>query len=103
VLANINEKDPQVKQASMQHIMMEQQRYPNLLPLLARINHTRLLGFHSKQHHFVGVLDLVRIGPIALIIFEWPCQGLSQVGSSQGLSDPMLGLFLELIHVVQYL
>ncbi len=61
MLANINENDPQVKQASMQHIMMVQQRYPNLLPLLVRINHTRLLVFPTKQHHFVGVLDLVKI------------------------------------------
>jgi hypothetical protein len=26
------EKDPQAKQASMQHVMMLQQRYPHLLP-----------------------------------------------------------------------
>jgi hypothetical protein len=77
----------------MQHVMMVQQRYPNLLPLLARINHTKLLMFVIKQHHFVGVLDLVRIGPIALIIFEWPCQGLSQTCTSQGLPNPMSSLF----------
>jgi site-specific DNA-cytosine methylase len=93
VLANINEKDPQVKLASMQHVMMVQQRYPNLLPLLAKINHTKLLAFSIKQHHFVGALDLVRIGPIALIIFGWPCQGLSQIGTSQGLPNPMSSLF----------
>jgi site-specific DNA-cytosine methylase len=103
VLANINQKDPQVKQASMEHVMTVQLRYLNLLTLLARINHTRLLTFPTKQHHFVEAINLVRIEPITLIIFEWPCQGLSQANIGQGLSNPMLGLFYELIHVVQYL
>ncbi len=93
MLTNLNDMDPQVKQASMQHVMTVQQRYLNLLPLLARINHARLLTFPTKQHHFVGGLNLVRIGPIDLIIFGWPCQGLSQANTSQGLSNPMSGLF----------
>jgi site-specific DNA-cytosine methylase len=38
-----------------------------------------------------------------LVIFGWLCQGLSQVGTSQGLSDPRSGLIQELICVVQYL
>ncbi len=93
MLANNHEKDPEVKQACIQNVMMIQQRYSNLLPLLAKINHTRLLAFLTKQYHFARALDLVRIGQIVVIIFEWPCQGLSQVSTSQGLSNPMSGLF----------
>ncbi len=38
-----------------------------------------------------------------LVISEWPCLGLSQASTSQGLSDPKLRLFWELIHMLQYL
>jgi len=48
------------------------------------------------------VLDLARIGPIDLVISRWLCQGLSQVGMGQGLSDPKSNLFWELIRVVQH-
>jgi site-specific DNA-cytosine methylase len=51
----------------------------------------------------LGVLDLARIGPIDLVISGWLCQGFSQVGTSSGFSNPKLGLFWELIHVVQHL
>ncbi len=43
------------------------------------------------------------IGLIDLVISGWLCQGFSQVGTSQGLSNPKLSLFWELIHVLQYL
>jgi len=84
------EKDPQAKQASMWHVMMLQQRYPHLLPTSA---------IHGYQYSLpnnitlLGVLGLVRIGLIDLVISRWPCQGLSQVGMGQGLSDPRSSLF----------
>jgi site-specific DNA-cytosine methylase len=51
----------------------------------------------------MGALNLARIGLIDLVIFGWLCQGLSQAGMGQGLSNPKLGLFWELIRVVQHL
>jgi hypothetical protein len=44
------EEDPQVKQASMRHVMTLQQRSP----FVTNINHTWLSMFFTKQHHFVG-------------------------------------------------
>jgi site-specific DNA-cytosine methylase len=40
-----------------------------------------------------GALNLARIGPIDLVISRWPCQGLSQVGMGQGLSNLRSSLF----------
>jgi hypothetical protein len=68
--------------------------------LVANIDYIGLLTFLTKQLHFVGVPDLIKIGPIELVIFRWSSQGLSQAGMGQGLLDPMLNLFYKLIHVV---
>jgi site-specific DNA-cytosine methylase len=94
------EKDPQARQASMQHVMMLQQSYPHLLPTSS---------IHGYQHSLLsnitllGTLDLAKSGPIDLVIFGWPCQGLSQAGTNQGLSNPKSSLFWEWIFVVQHL
>ncbi len=94
------EKHPQVEQASMRHVMMLQQKYPHLLPTST---------IHGYQHFLpnnitlLRVPNLARIGPIHLVIFRWMCQGLSQVSMGQGFSNPKLGLFWELIYVVQHL
>jgi site-specific DNA-cytosine methylase len=49
------------------------------------------------------VQDLDSIRPVDLVISGWPCQGLSQVGTGQGLSNPRSGLFSKLIRMLQYL
>jgi len=76
------EKDPQAKQASMQHVMMLQQRYPHSLPTLG------IQGYlHSLPSNIslLVTLDLIMIGPIDLVICGSSCQGLSQAGMDQRL------------------
>jgi hypothetical protein len=50
----------------------------------------------------LGAPNLARGEPIDQVISKWPYQGLSHAGMEQGLLDPKLGLFWELICVVQY-
>jgi site-specific DNA-cytosine methylase len=56
-----------------------------------------------KQHHIVGGVGFGQDQTNEPIISGWPCKGLSQAGISQGLLDPKLRLFWELILVLQYL
>jgi site-specific DNA-cytosine methylase len=72
-------------------------------PLVTNIDHTWLLAFLTKQHHLARGPNLARIRPIDLVISRWSCQGLSQANTDKGFSDPRLGLFWELICVVQHL
>jgi len=68
------EKDPQAKQASMRHVIMLQQMYPHVLPT------STIQGYQHSLPSNITLLvvpDLARICPIDLVIFGWPCQGLS--------------------------
>jgi hypothetical protein len=67
-------KDPQAKQAFMRHVMMLQQRYPYLLPTSTIQSYQRSLPSNIT---LLKMLNLVRIGPIDLVIFGWSCQGIS--------------------------
>jgi hypothetical protein len=60
------EKDPQVKQTSMRHVMMLQQRYPHLLPTSAIQGYQCFL---PNNITLLGTLDLAKIGPIDLVIY----------------------------------
>ncbi len=68
------EKDAQVKQASMQHVMMLQQKYPHLLPTSTIHGYQRFLPINIT---LLRVPNLAKIGPIDLVISRWLCQGLS--------------------------
>ncbi len=35
----------------------------------------------------LGAYDLVKLGPIDLVIAGWPCQGHTRVGRGEGLHD----------------
>jgi hypothetical protein len=58
-----------------------------------------LLRTGIDRQSMLGAPDLAKIGSIHLIILRWSCKGLSQVDSSQTLSDPKLRLFLDMIQI----
>jgi hypothetical protein len=67
------EKDPQVWQASMHHIMMLWQ-HPYLLPTLVVQSDKNSL---SKNIILLSAQDLDKNGLVDSVILRWPCQGLS--------------------------
>lgn len=51
----------------------------------------------------LGAPNLVKIGPIDMVILGWSCQGFSQVDRKQGLANPKSRLFWDLISIIHYL
>ena len=45
---------------------------------------------------------LHHMGPLDLIIAGWECQGFSMAGAGQGLHDPRLALFTDLLRVLSW-
>jgi hypothetical protein len=68
------EKDPQAKQTSMRHVMTLQQRYSNFLSTSTIKGYQRSL---SGNITLLGVPNLIKVGPIELVISRWSCQSLS--------------------------
>ncbi len=51
----------------------------------------------------LGAQDLVRVGPIDLVIARWPCQGHTRVGRGEGLHDLRSRMFWEMLQVLHHL
>jgi site-specific DNA-cytosine methylase len=79
------EKDEIARRVSSCHLALLMQRYPELLPK------SIIRGYHRALPLDIALLggqDLVRIGPINLVIVGWPCQGHTRVSHGEGLRDP---------------
>jgi site-specific DNA-cytosine methylase len=59
-------------------------RYPKLLPRSTIQGDQRALPSNIA---LLGAYDLVKLGPIDLVIAGWPCQGHTRVGRGEGLHD----------------
>jgi site-specific DNA-cytosine methylase len=45
----------------------------------------------------LGAQDLVKVGPIDLVIVGWPSQGHTRAGCGEGLRDPQSRMFWEML------
>lgn len=64
--------------------------YPQHLNLIA------IRGYFAHIPHDITLIneeDLWRLGPVNLVIAEWPCLGHSCVGATQGFEIPMSSIF----------
>jgi hypothetical protein len=64
------DKDPQIWQTSMHHIMMLQQQHSELLPASTIHGYKRTL---SNNIILLGAQDLDMIEPMDLVISRWSC------------------------------
>jgi hypothetical protein len=51
----------------------------------------------------LGAHDLAKVGPIDLVITQWPCQGHTWVGRGEGLRDLRSRMFWEMLRVLRHL
>jgi hypothetical protein len=72
--------------------------------------HTVARRAGAQMHHklpqdirLVSADHLKELGPVDLVVAGWPCQGSSAAGSGRGLDDARLGLFTELVRVLNQL
>jgi len=79
------ERDDIAMRVSSCHLALLMQQYRELLPRLAIRGYQWALPLHIT---LLGVQDLVRVGPIDLVIVGWPCQGHTWVGRGEGLRGP---------------
>jgi len=64
------EKDETAKRVSLHHLALLMRQYPELLPRLAIRGYQRAL---PSDIALLGAQDLVRVGPIDLVIAGLPC------------------------------
>jgi len=79
------ERDETARRVSSCHLALLMRRYPELLLKLTIQGYQRALPLDIT---LLGAQDLVRVGPIDLVIARWPCQGHTQVGCGEGLRHP---------------
>jgi site-specific DNA-cytosine methylase len=94
------QKDETAKRVSSHHLALLMRRYPELLPRSAIRGYQRAL---PSDIALLGVQDLVRVGPINLVIAGWPCQGHTRAGRGEGLRDPRSRMFWEMLRVLCHL
>jgi site-specific DNA-cytosine methylase len=94
------ERDETARRVSSRHLALLMQRYSELLPRSTIQGYQRALPLDIA---LLGVQDLVRIGPINLVIARWPCQGHTRAGCGEGLCDPRSRMFWEMLRVLHHL
>ncbi len=94
------ERDEAAMRVSSRHLALLMRRYPELLSRLAIRGYQRALPSNIQ---LLGVQDLVRVGPIDLVIAGWPCQGHTRAGHGEGLHDPRSRMFCEMLRVLHHL
>jgi hypothetical protein len=94
------ETDETTKRVLSRHLTLLMQQYPELLPRLAIRGYQRALPLNIT---LLGAQDLVKVGPIDLVITGWPCQGHTWAGRGEGLCDPRSRMFWEMLRVLRHL
>jgi site-specific DNA-cytosine methylase len=94
------EIDETAKRVSSCHLALLMQQYPELLPRSIIRRYQWALPLNIT---LLGAQDLVRVGPIDLVIIGWPCQGHTWVGRGEGLRDPRFRMFWEMLWVLRHL
>ncbi len=94
------EIDETTKRVSSRHLALLMQQYPELLPRSIIRGYQWALPLNIT---LLGVQDLVRVGPIDLVITGWPCQGHTWAGRGEGLHDPRFRMFWEMLWVLRHL
>jgi site-specific DNA-cytosine methylase len=94
------ERDETTKRVSSRHLALLMQQYLELLPRSAIRRYQRAL---PSDIALLGAQDLVRVGPIDLVIAGWPCQGHTRVGCGERLRDLRSRMFWEMLRVLHHL
>jgi hypothetical protein len=88
------------RQAHARSIQQLRKEFPTLVMGRAGAQvHHRL----PQDIRLVTAEQLESLGPIDLVVAGWPCQGNNAAGKGRGLDDDRLGLFTELLRVLEVL
>ncbi len=79
------ERNEVARRVSLRHLALLMRRYLKLLSRSAIRGYQRALPLDIA---LLGAQDLARVGPIDLVIVEWPCQGHTRASCGEGLHDP---------------
>jgi hypothetical protein len=94
------ERNETARTVSSCHLTLLMRQYLELLSRSAIRGYQRALPLDIA---FLGAQDLVKVGPIDLVIARWPCQGHTQASRGEGLHDPRSHMFWEMLRVLRHL